>query len=265
MSAPAGFDLGARLPETIALSILAELPGRTEPGTSKFGTATRCAVKQLAGLLLAAGEGRRFGGCKQLAEIDGKPLVRCSVALLASVPGIDTYAVLGANRDAVLPLIADLATPIDSPHWQKGLGASIAAGTREIMSANRYDGVLILLADQVAVTRDDLMKLVDDFDGQNIVASAYSDCVGVPAIFPATQFDSLTDLDGDRGARQLIAQQIERVTTVDMPNAAIDLDSAEDLERFTSGKSEHTFLRVKHEHAELVRTTGYRLVIHRRL
>lgn len=190
---------------------------------------------RLAGLLLAAGEGRRFGNCKQLAEVGGQPLVRRSAELLASVPDIEVWVVLGANRDLVSPLVEGRARPIEFPDWQRGLGASIACGIREIAVLDRYDAVLIMLADQAALSRQDLIRLVESFDGERIAAAAYADCIGVPAIFPAARFATLAGLDGDRGAGALIASQEAQVISVEMPNAAIDVDTMQDLERFVAG------------------------------
>lgn len=189
---------------------------------------------RLAGLLLAAGEGRRYGGCKQLVEVGGKPLVRRSAELLASVPDIETWAVPGANREAIFPLLEGLAHPIEFPEWRRGLGASIAFGIREIAKVGRYDAVLITLADQAAVSREDLIRLVGSFDGERIAAAEYADCLGVPAIFPAARFALLAGLDGDRGARGLIGSQKSRVIAVGMPNAVIDVDTAHDLEHFVA-------------------------------
>ena len=120
---------------------------------------------RIAGLLLAAGGGTRFGGRKQLAAIDGRPLLRRSLETLAPVFGADLYAVLGAFRDEIRPLAADLARVIENAHWRQGLGSSIAVGVEAIRSRERYDGILIALADQVALQSDDYARLLQHFDG----------------------------------------------------------------------------------------------------
>jgi molybdenum cofactor cytidylyltransferase len=92
-------------------------------------------------------------------------------------------------------------------------------------------GALIVLADQVAVTADDLRQLVSRWEQQpdRIVAAQYAGTIGVPAIFPADLFRELAELQGDRGARVLLMRYPERVIGVPMPSAAQDIDMPQDL------------------------------------
>jgi molybdenum cofactor cytidylyltransferase len=139
---------------------------------------------RIAGLLLAAGAGRRFGGRKQLALIGDKPLVRCTLEALAAVLAEQPYIVLGAYRADIRPIVEDIAQVIDHSNWQKGLGSSIAYGVNTIEARQRYDGILISLADQFRLTSDDFNRLIERFDGDRIVAAHYAHSIGVPAIFP---------------------------------------------------------------------------------
>ena len=90
---------------------------------------------------------------------------------------------------------------------------------------------MITLADQVAVTADDLRQLVSRWEQHpdRIVAAQYDDTIGVPAIFPADLFRELAELQGDRGARVLLSRYPERVIGVPMPSAAQDIDTPGDL------------------------------------
>jgi CTP:molybdopterin cytidylyltransferase MocA len=89
-----------------------------------------------------------------------------------------------------------------------------------------------MLADQVGVSSDDLKRLVSAWKGQDstVVASLYSGTVGVPAIFPRWCFSDLAALRGDVGARRILQRYSDRLTRVPMPNAAMDLDTPEQLE-----------------------------------
>jgi CTP:molybdopterin cytidylyltransferase MocA len=118
---------------------------------------------RIAGLLLAAGAGRRFGGRKQLALIGDKPLVRCTLEALAAVLAEQPYIVLGAYRADIRPIVEDIAQVIDHSNWQKGLGSSIAYGVNTIEARQRYDGILISLADQFRLTSDDFNRLIERF------------------------------------------------------------------------------------------------------
>ena len=67
--------------------------------------------------------------------------------------------------------------------------------------------------------------------------------VGVPAIFPRLSFSELAELRGDQGARMVLERNNYRLVRVPMSNAAIDLDTPEDLatltQRFQRPESTH--------------------------
>jgi molybdenum cofactor cytidylyltransferase len=184
---------------------------------------------RIASLLLAAGAGRRFGGRKQLALIDDKPLVRCTLEALAAVFAEQPYIVLGAYRADIRPIVEDIAQVIDHPSWQKGLGSSIAYGVNTIEARQRYDGILISLADQFRLTPDDFNRLIERFDGDRIVAAHYANSIGVPAIFPSTVFEQLKQLDADHGAKTMLVKMQQEIVTVLMPMAKMDIDVVGDI------------------------------------
>lgn len=184
---------------------------------------------RLAGLLLAAGGGSRFGGCKQLAPVEGKSLVRHALEALTPLFGGHLYVVLGAFRDEIRPRVEDLAQVIEHRRWADGLGSSIAAGATHIGRNGDYDGILLALADQVRLTTEVYAGLVERFDGDCIVAAHYAGGAGVPAIFPRDRFHLLERLDGDRGAKPILRQFSSELVTVAIPAAAYDIDTPADL------------------------------------
>ena len=184
---------------------------------------------RIAGLLLAAGAGRRFGGCKQLALIDDKPLVRCTLEALASVFAEQPYIVLGAYRENIRPIVEDIAQVIDHSNWQQGLGSSIACGVTAIEARERYDGILISLADQLRLTAGDFDQLIERFEGDRIVAANYANSHGVPAIFPATMFEQLKQLDAERGAKSMLVEMQQEIVSLHMPTVEIDIDTVADV------------------------------------
>ena len=183
----------------------------------------------LAVLLLAAGESARFGGRKQLADINGSPMICHAIEALSTIAGADLFVVLGAFQDEIAPVIDTPAHIITNDNWASGMGSSIAAGMTEIQHHGSYDGVLIALCDQVRLGPADYDKLIAAFDGQNIVATRHDDGFGVPAIFPAHMFKSLAALNGQAGARKVLNGAHHEVIGVDLPNAADDIDTQDDL------------------------------------
>jgi CTP:molybdopterin cytidylyltransferase MocA len=92
---------------------------------------------------------------------------------------------------------------------------------------------MLILADQAAVTAEDLRRLATTWRRQTeyIVAAQYGSTVGAPAVFPASNFRDLAELRGDRGAQSLFKRNPDRVIRVRMDSAAIDIDTPEDLLR----------------------------------
>jgi molybdenum cofactor cytidylyltransferase len=92
-----------------------------------------------------------------------------------------------------------------------------------------------LLGDQVGVNTDDLKRLAAAWKGEQslIAASVYEQRVGVPAIFPRLCFSELAELRGDQGARSVLERNSYRLIRVPMSNAAVDLDTPEDLALLT--------------------------------
>lgn len=182
-------------------------------------------------LVLAAGASKRLGQPKQLVRLDGRPLLHTVVTHAVSVAGHAVTVVLGAHaQETAMLLKHSPASVIINRQWEEGLAASIRCGIAALPPA--CDAVLIMLADQVGLTSDDLKRLMSAWKGQDgvIAASLYSGTVGVPAIFPRWCFAELMALRGDRGARALLLRHTDRLTRVPMPNAAHDLDTPEQLE-----------------------------------
>lgn len=196
-----------------------------------------------AGIILAAGAGRRFGGAKQLALYEGEPLIRrvCRIALDAGLTPV--IVVLGAHADAVRAALRDLpVTPVLNPTWADGMGTSVACGVctldgvvaevanvpdvSNVANLPAVADVALLLADQPLVTPDHIRALVElrpraDVD---LAATDTGAALGVPAVFSRALFPALAALTGDRGARDLIAAHSRRVTLA-FAAAAVDIDT----------------------------------------
>jgi len=185
----------------------------------------------LAVLIMAAGESRRFGSCKLLADIDGKPMLQHSIELAQSTDASLIRIVTGRwhqeIKQAQTSGLIDNIDLIYNPDWQQGLGSSIATGVSQI--ASLCDEALILLADQVRLSSEDLKRLTRRKDKSQIACASYSKTLGPPAIFPARFFSELQKLYGDKGAKALLAELTAVDCQVDIPNAAFDIDFQSDL------------------------------------
>lgn len=188
------------------------------------------ALSGLHAIVLAAGASTRFGSPKQLVRIGERPLLNAAVGRAAEIVGQAVLVVLGAHAAELTPLLKHSpATIVINRDWREGLGSSIRAAVARLPTS--CTGVLLLLADQAAVTAADLRRLVDAWNRypQGITAAAYATTLGVPAIFPRWLFAELGELKGDVGAKLLLRRHEDRVTRVPMASAAFDLDTPEDL------------------------------------
>ena len=181
--------------------------------------------------ILAAGNARRFGTNKLLEPLGGAPLLRR--ALLAANDAFADRVILVTGRDAdhVVQAAAGLADRVVfNPDFLDGIGTSIAAAARACRG--RADALVVMLADQPLVTADHLRTLAIQWDGQpdRIVASAYADNVGAPALFGVDFFEALSRLAGDQGARAIIEANDQAVVTVAFEPASLDIDTPADLE-----------------------------------
>lgn len=189
----------------------------------------------LHAVVLAAGASTRFGSPKQLVRLDGRPLLHRAAARAAQVAGQSVTVVLGAHAAELAPLLRHTsATVVVNRDWSEGLASSIRIGIAHVPAS--ADGVLLMLADQAAVTAEDLKRLVGLWRRQPhlIAAARYEGTVGVPAVFPRSELSALAALRGDRGARSLLARRPDHVAAIELANAAIDIDTPEDLLRLTA-------------------------------
>jgi molybdenum cofactor cytidylyltransferase len=191
----------------------------------------------LYAIVLAAGAASRFGSAKQLVRVAGRPLLHTTVSRAVDVAGAATIVVLGAYAGELAPLMRHSpATVVINRDWREGIGSSIRTGVGHLPAA--CHGVMLVLADQAAVTAEDLRRLVSAWKRQPEYAAAalYGGVVGVPAIFPRSRFSELTELRGDSGARKLLQRNPDRLVRVPMESAALDIDTPEDLLAIDAGQ-----------------------------
>ena len=181
-------------------------------------------------VILAAGAATRFGSTKQLATIDGEPLIRRAIRVAENVSRDRLIIVLGHDAAAV----HEAAQPhagfvVVNERYRDGMASSLARGLSALPDSAA--GVLVLLCDQPLVSDAELLRLQSAWreNPARIAACQYADSVGVPAIFPRRLFGDIGKLSGDTGARGLIQRELPAVTLVDCPAAAADIDRAEDL------------------------------------
>lgn len=187
-------------------------------------------------LILAAGSASRFGSCKLLKHFDGKPLIQYILDATQDIDLASVSVVVGAYEIELTEFIDAYIHKTErklhlsfNEGWANGIGHSISHGVNYLPPEN---AVLILLADQPLITANDLdaMSKLWAIQSDSIICSAFSNTVGVPAIFPPKYKSYLRLLRGDAGAKQVILENIKLSIRYSLPHAAFDIDSPADIE-----------------------------------
>ncbi|MGB5325417.1 MAG: nucleotidyltransferase family protein [Pseudomonadales bacterium] len=200
----------------------------------------------IAAVLLAAGESRRFGGSKLAQPVNGVAMVQHCLRQLQPSCESRIVVVLGAHADIIEPLLEGTYCS-HCPEYRQGMGRSLAWGVGQAVTVFNPDAILVSLADQVALTSADFAALVRASGGGSTLAAAQNTVktgtaesslnVGVPAIFPQAYFAPLQALQGDQGAREILRRSAHVLQGVSMPHAGIDVDTPEDLQRFIASQN----------------------------
>lgn len=188
--------------------------------------------KNIAIIILAAGSSSRLGRPKQLLKLEGKTLLQKSIAAALNVSK-NVIVVLGANENLIRPTISD--SPIEivlNENWANGMSSSIRTGM-SVLENKKCEAVLIMLCDQPFVNALLLEKMVSVFEKSEfpIVASEYEGKVGVPAIFDVSFFPKLKTLEGQKGAKALIMNNLKQVERFAFEKGKIDIDTEEDWKK----------------------------------
>lgn len=186
---------------------------------------------RVAGLVLAAGAGVRFGGPKALAEVGGERLVDRAVRTLGAA-GLDPVLVVtGAAEVAV-----EGALVVPNPDWAEGMGGSLRAGLAALAATDAV-AVAVLLVDQPGVTAAAVARVVGAVrDEQSLVVATYGGQRGHPVVLGRAHWASAARLAvGDQGARALLAAHADLVVTVECADVASgeDIDTPDQLARWS--------------------------------
>jgi molybdenum cofactor cytidylyltransferase len=179
----------------------------------------------IAGLVLAAGEGTRFGdGPKQLAELNGRPLLEHAVRAQCAVGELErVVVVLGAHAEDVLEHVEfDRAEPIVCEDWSAGKAVSLRAGLAALAGA---DKIVVTLGDAPLITAAVIARFAAEPGGTRAL---YDGRPGHPVVLGAEQIRALSSLAGDRGARDVL----RGAATIECGElcSGRDVDTPDDLE-----------------------------------
>jgi CTP:molybdopterin cytidylyltransferase MocA len=160
------------------------------------------------GIVLAAGAGTRFGGPKQLALLDSRPLLQWAVDAACAAEVLDrVLVVLGAHADAIEAAVpAGRAELRRCEDWREGLAASLRCGFDAAAGA---DWIIITLGDEPRLPPAAIEHVVAVASAASAevlaVRATWQGHPGHPVALNARLAPAVAELRGDRGARDLIA------------------------------------------------------------
>jgi CTP:molybdopterin cytidylyltransferase MocA len=187
----------------------------------------------IGGFVLAAGAATRFGAPKQLAELDGIPLLEHSLRTMAAAPVGRLVVVLGSGADEIAGAV-DLrgADVVVCSRWEEGQSASLACGLAELEAC---EAVVVTLGDQPRMSPAAIRRVIAARDGAAAVRATYGGHPGHPVLLERNLFEPLRNVTGDKGARNLLLS----VPVLDVPcddlGGGEDVDTPAELDALRSG------------------------------
>jgi len=211
--------------------LLMEIVTRPQPRTKPEVEDNR----KVAAIILAAGRSTRMGGPnKLLAELSGKKLVRIVTEQALASKAAGVIVVTGHQAELVEQALAGLKVKfVRNPDFAGGLASSVRAGIAAV--ADNADAAVICLGDMPLIDAGLIDRLIDAFAPElgNLIAVPVADGRrGNPVLWSRRFFNELMTLDGDIGARHLIARHAEAVAEVSVEGngAFLDIDTPQALE-----------------------------------
>ena len=186
------------------------------------------------GVVLAAGGSTRMGRPKQLAELDGRPLLAHVLAAVDQAPVDRVVVALGGAATEVLDRVAlGRAEPLVVEGWAAGMGHVLASTLAA--AGDDWDAVVVLLGDQPLVSAGAVARVVEAWrsGAGPVVTASYGGRPGHPKLFDRRLRPDLLRLTGDTGARDLVATHPEWVSQVEVGDLGsdADVDVEADLDR----------------------------------
>lgn len=234
----AGVDVTAQdIMDMGAGGLLAEIPTRPSP---REGKPKPQRAPRVAAIVLAAGKSSRMGANKLLADVNGEPMIRRTVAAIGQAVDC-TVVVTGRDSREIETALDGLPVSFVHNHdFAEGLSTSLKRGIESVPAD--ADAVVIALGDMPLVSPETVRRLIAAYnpaEHRSICVPVYRAERGNPVLWGRQHFGALAGLEGDKGARVLFRTHGEEIVEVEMLDDTVlmDADTPEALERIRSAHS----------------------------
>ncbi len=189
----------------------------------------------VAGIILAAGGSARLGTPKQLLKLRGKSLINYAVELALGSHLDPVIVVLGAEHEKIQTVLAHkekLKIAINE-RWREGQSTSLIAGLDALEVKDTP--VIFLLYDQPNIPERFISGLIAKYEAEkpDIVMLETCGKKTPPILFSPNCFSAIRELQGDKGARDIIKNFDARFLHNEDESLVYDVDTLEDFARLT--------------------------------
>jgi CTP:molybdopterin cytidylyltransferase MocA len=181
----------------------------------------------VAAVVLAAGESRRFGGAKQLAELDGRTLLEHVLALADEAGLAPIVAVVPVWLTRPGSMTDDRLRWVRNPHPERGMSHSLQLGFEAL--GPDPTAAVILLGDQPMVPATAIEALLAARGEKPIVATMSAGRLAPPVLIERSHFDVVRQPSGDIGLREVLNDHPDWVAAVEIAEPISDVDTVDDL------------------------------------
>jgi molybdenum cofactor cytidylyltransferase len=186
-------------------------------------------------VILAAGSSSRMGRPKQTLQYQGLSLLRRATLAALDATCRPVVVVTGAHAELSRPELDQLEVlEAFNPDWETGMGSSVRTGIERLVSSDaEVAAVVLLLCDQPHVNANVVSSLIaaHHTTGKPVIASAYGESFGVPALFSRTLFTELMELSGSPGAKEIIKRHASETHFLPFAQGEVDVDTPDDFSR----------------------------------
>lgn len=189
-------------------------------------------------VILAAGSSSRMGRPKQTLHYRGESLLRRAALAALDAGCRPVVVVTGAHAELSRRELEGLdVREVLNTLWETGMASSVRAGVEALVRADAdTSAAVLMLCDQPHVTADVISRLVEAHRATRkpVVASAYGEGFGVPALFGRALFAELARLEGAAGAKQVIKRHAAEAHFLSFPRGEVDVDTPDDFSRLAA-------------------------------
>lgn len=189
---------------------------------------------KIGAIILAAGAATRMEQAKMLLQFKHSNILSHILEEVQWIQPVAMTVVTGYYHEEIIGSRSiDESLICFNKNWSEGISTSIQVGLVNLLTKESdLDLIFIIMSDQPFLNSELMQEMINkkQISGKGIIAAKYDGIVGSPVLFHKTYFNDLSNLKGDKGAKQILQQNPEDLCTIDFELGALDIDTVCDYE-----------------------------------